>query len=206
MPTPAWPSTGVTRWWCSTAAGRWPSGSRPSPVRRSTSPRPAARTRTGSATTRTRGASGRSSRSGSERFHRHRRAAGGCQRHVVVLLEDSSSVRIRACWRARKILVRAAFEHRPPTVPWRQPVARHPHSGETGSWAASVVAGPPRPSIKVRQQLPGWARYVVVVGRQEPAVRAPRAGLDTVPRPSVHMALAAGRAPHRPSQRNPRSG
>ena len=55
----------------------------------------------------------------------------------------------------------------------------------------------PRPSIKVRQQLPGRARYVVVVGRQEPAVRAPRAGLDTVPRPSVHMALAAGRAPHR---------
>jgi hypothetical protein len=39
----------------------------------------------------------------------------------------------------------------------------------------------PRPSIKVRQQLPGRARYVV----------------DTVPRPSVHMALAAGRAPHR---------
>ena len=30
----------------------------------------------------------------------------------------------------------------------------------------------PRPSIKVRQQLPGRARYVVVVGRQEPAVRA----------------------------------
>jgi hypothetical protein len=54
-----------------------------------------------------------------------------------------------------------------------------------------------RPSIKVRQQLPGRARYVVVVGRQEPAVRAPRAGLDTVPRPSVHTALAAGRAPHR---------
>jgi glucosamine--fructose-6-phosphate aminotransferase (isomerizing) len=22
MPTPAWPSTGVTRWWCSTGAGR----------------------------------------------------------------------------------------------------------------------------------------------------------------------------------------
>ncbi len=112
------------------------------------SPRPAARTRTGSATTRTRGASGRSSRSGSERFHRHRRAAGGCQRHVVVLLDDSLIVRIRACWRPRKILVRAAFEHGPPTAPWRQPVARHPHSGETGSWAASVVAGPPRPSIK----------------------------------------------------------
>jgi hypothetical protein len=55
----------------------------------------------------------------------------------------------------------------------------------------------PRPSIKVRQQLPGRARYVVVVRRQEPALRAPRAGLDTVPRPSVHMALAAGRAPHR---------
>jgi hypothetical protein len=53
----------------------------------------------------------------------------------------------------------------------------------------------PRPSIKVRQQLPGRARYVVVVGR--PAVRAPRAGLDTVPRPSVYIALAAGRAPHR---------
>ena len=93
--------------------------------------------------------------------------------------------------------MRAAFEHGPPTAPWRQPVARHPRSGETGSWAASVVAGAPRPSIKVRQQLPGWARYVVVVGRQEPAVRAPRAGLDTVPRPSVHMALAAGRARHR---------
>ena len=30
-------------------------------------------------------------------FHRHRRAAGGCQRHVVVLLDDSSIVRIRAC-------------------------------------------------------------------------------------------------------------
>jgi hypothetical protein len=43
------------------------------------------------------GASGRSNRSGSERFHLHRRAAGGRQRHVVVLLEDSSSVRIRAC-------------------------------------------------------------------------------------------------------------
>ena len=42
----------------------------------------------------------------------------------------------------------------------------------------------PRPSIKVRQQLPGRARAL-------------RAGLDTVPRPSVHMALAAGRAPHR---------
>jgi hypothetical protein len=55
----------------------------------------------------------------------------------------------------------------------------------------------PRPSIKVRQRLPGLTRYVVIVGRQEPTVRAPRAGLDTVPRPSVHMALAAGRAPHR---------
>jgi hypothetical protein len=55
----------------------------------------------------------------------------------------------------------------------------------------------PRPSIKVRQQLPSRAQYAVVVGRQEPAVWAPRAGLDTVPRPSVHMALAAGRAPHR---------
>ena len=54
----------------------------------------------------------------------------------------------------------------------------------------------PRPSIKVRQRLPGRTRYVVIVGRQEPTVRAPRAGLDTVPRPSVHMALAAGRAPH----------
>ena len=51
----------------------------------------------------------------------------------------------------------------------------------------------PRPSIRVRQQLPGPARYVVVVGRQEPAVRARRAGLDTVPRPSVHTALGAGR-------------
>jgi hypothetical protein len=47
----------------------------------------------------------------------------------------------------------------------------------------------PRPSIKVRQQLPGRARYVAVVGRQEPAVRAPRAGLDTVPRPSVTWRL-----------------
>ena len=75
------------------------------------------------------------------------------------------------------------------------PVARHPRRwdglGRIGGRRA------PRPSIKVRQQLPGRARYVVVVGRQEPAVRAPRAGLDTVPRPSVHMALAAGRAPHR---------
>jgi hypothetical protein len=55
----------------------------------------------------------RSSRSGSERFHRHRRAAGGCQRHVVVLLDDSSIVRIHACWHARKILVRATSEHGP---------------------------------------------------------------------------------------------
>ena len=31
--------------------------------------------------------------------------------------------------------MRAAFEHGPPTVPWRQPVARHPRPGGTGSWA-----------------------------------------------------------------------
>ena len=172
---------------------------------RSISPRPAARTRTGSATTRTRGASGRSSRSGSDRFHRHRRAAGGCQRHVVVLLDDSSIVRIRACWHPRKILVRAAFKHGPPTAPWRQPVARHPHSGETGSWAASVVAGAPPAQYQSAPTASGLGE----VSSSRGATRTGSAGAARRARhcPKTIRAHGACRRPGTTkSQRNPRSG
>ena len=63
----------------------------------------------------------------------------------------------------------------------------------------------PRPSIKVRQQLPGRARYVVVVGRQEPAVRAPRARARHCPK-AIRAHGACRRPGTTPSQLIPAAG
>jgi hypothetical protein len=60
----------------------------------------------------------------------------------------------------------------------------------------------PQPSIKVRQQLPGGARYIVVVGR--PAVRAPRRARHCPKAIRVHCACR--RPGTTPSQRDPRGG
>ena len=60
----------------------------------------------------------------------------------------------------------------------------------------------PQPSIKVRQQLPGRARYIVVVGR--PAVRAPRRARHCPKAIRVHCACR--RPGTTPSQRDPRGG
>jgi hypothetical protein len=55
----------------------------------------------------------------------------------------------------------------------------------------------PRPRIKVRQQLPGRARYVVVVGRQEPAVRAPARRARDCPKAIRAHGARRRPAPHR---------
>ena len=160
-----------------------------------TSPRPAARIRTGSATTRTRARAG-------VRVDRVLNVRTGIDAPPVVV-KDMFVGHPRRIQSIVRILAHAGTHERY----WcemlsstarrrrrgREPVARHPHSGETVSWAASVVAGPLRPQYQSAPTASGLGE-VSSRGTTRTAARAPRAGLDLILGPSVHIALAAGRA------------